>query len=95
MAHFHGIAHRLLRMHYSEAKLPQNFQVIDSDDQFRMIKRLLKSLNLDDKTYPPRQVQSYINGNKDEGLRPKHIDSYGDPYEQKTVRIVQELPRSV
>jgi len=84
---FHGIAHRLLRMHYSEAKLPQNFQVIDSDDQFRMIKRLLKSLNLDDKTYPPRQVQSYINGNKDEGLRPKHIDSYGDPYEQKLCEL--------
>jgi len=79
---FHGIAHRLLRMHYTEAKLPQNFQVIDSDDQFRMIKRLLKSLNLDEKTYPPRQVQSYINGHKDEGLRPKHIDTYGDPYEQ-------------
>ena len=79
---FHGIAHRLLRMHYSEAKLPQNFQVIDSDDQFRMIKRLLKSLNLDEKTYPLRQVQSYINGHKDEGLRPKHIDNYGDPYEQ-------------
>jgi len=86
---FHGIAHRLLRMHYNEAKLPQNFQVIDSDDQFRMIKRLLKSLNLDDKTYPPRQVQSYINGNKDEGLRPKHIDSYGDPYEQKLRDLYQ------
>jgi len=79
---FHGIAHRLLRMHYTEAKLPQNFQVIDSDDQLRMLKRLLKTLNLDEKTYPPRQVQLYINGHKDEGLRPKHIDSYGDPYEQ-------------
>ena len=86
---FHGIAHRLLRMHYTEAKLPQNFQVIDSDDQFRMIKRLLKSLNLDEKTYPPRQVQSYINSHKDEGLRPKHIDSYGDPYEQKLRDLYQ------
>jgi DNA helicase-2/ATP-dependent DNA helicase PcrA len=86
---FHGIAHRLLRMHYTDAKLPQNFQVIDSDDQFKMIKRLLKSLNLDDKTYPPRQVQSYINNHKDEGLRPKHIDSYGDPYEQKLRDLYQ------
>lgn len=86
---FHGIAHRLLRMHYTEAKLPQNFQVIDSDDQFKMIKRLLKSLNLDEKTYPPRQVQSYINGHKDEGLRPKHIDTYGDPYEQTLQQLYQ------
>jgi len=86
---FHGIAHRLLRMHHSEVKLPENFQVIDSDDQFRMIKRILKSLNLDDKTYPPRQVQSYINGNKDEGLRPKHIETYGDPYETQLRTLYQ------
>ncbi|MGB0834190.1 MAG: DNA helicase II [Psychrobium sp.] len=86
---FHGIAHRLLRMHYQEAKLPQNFQVIDSDDQQRMVKRLLKSLNLDEKKYPPRQVISYINSHKDEGLRPKHIDSYGDPYEQRLKDLYQ------
>ncbi|MDP2562005.1 DNA helicase II [Psychrobium sp. 1_MG-2023] len=78
---FHGIAHRLLRMHYSEAKLPENFQVIDSDDQFKMLKRILKSMNLDEKSFPPRQVQSYINSHKDEGLRPKHIETYGDAYE--------------
>lgn len=86
---FHGIAHRLLRMHYSEAKLPENFQVIDSDDQFRMLKRILKTMNLDEKTYPPRQVQSYINNHKDEGLRPKHIETYGDPYETKLRELYQ------
>ncbi len=86
---FHGIAHRLLRMHYSEAKLPENFQVIDSDDQFRMLKRILKSMNLDEKTYPPRQVQSYINNHKDEGLRPKHIETYGDQYETKLRDLYQ------
>ncbi len=90
---FHGIAHRLLRMHHNEVKLPEAFQVIDSDDQLRMLKRLLKSLNLDDKSYPPRQVQSYINGHKDEGLRPKHIDTYGDAYEtqmRELYRMYQE-----
>jgi len=86
---FHGIAHRLLRMHHSEVKLPENFQVIDSDDQFRMLKRILKTMNLDEKTYPPRQVQSYINGHKDEGLRPKHIETYGDPFETKLRDLYQ------
>jgi len=78
---FHGIAHRLLRMHYSDVKLPENFQVIDSDDQLKMLKRLLKALNLDDKSFPPRQMQSYINSHKDEGLRPSHIETYGDSFE--------------
>ncbi|NRA60138.1 MAG: DNA helicase II [Psychrobium sp.] len=90
---FHGIAHRLLRMHHNEVKLPEAFQVIDSDDQLRMLKRLLKSLNLDDKSFPPRQVQSYINGHKDEGLRPKHIETYGDAYEtqmRELYRMYQE-----
>jgi len=78
---FHGIAHRLLRMHYADVKLPENFQVIDSDDQLKMLKRLLKAMNLDDKSFPPRQMQSYINSHKDEGLRPSHIDTYGDSFE--------------
>lgn len=86
---FHGIAHRLLRMHHNEVKLPENFQVIDSDDQFKMIKRILKSLNLDEKSYPPRQVQSYINGHKDEGLRPQHIETYGDQIETTLKNVYQ------
>lgn len=84
---FHGLAHRLLRLHYQDANLPQTFQIIDSDDQLRLIKRILKSLNLDDKKYPPRQAQSYINGKKDQGLRPKHIDTDGFPMEQTLLQI--------
>lgn len=86
---FHGLAHRLLRTHYQDANLPQNFQIIDSDDQLRLIKRILKSLNLDDKQYPPKQAQAYINGKKDQGLRPKHIESHGFPIEQTLRQIYQ------
>ena len=84
---FHGLAHRLLRAHHAKAKLPENFQIIDSDDQYRLIRRILKAMNLDEKHYPPRQIQWYINGNKDEGLRPQHIETHGD-HIQKTMREV-------
>ena len=83
MGTFHGLAHRLLRAHHAEAGLPENFQILDSDDQYRLIRRILKALNLDEKHWPPRQVQWYINGNKDEGLRPKHIDTHNDHTQQK------------
>lgn len=83
---FHGLAHRLLRAHYMDVGLPQNFQIIDSDDQQRLVKRLIKSLNLDDKRWPAKQAQWYINGKKDEGLRPEHIDTY-DPTEQTLKEI--------
>ena len=75
---FHGLAHRMLRRHWREAGLPQNFQIIDSDDQLRLIKRLLKNLEIDDSRWVPREVQYFINGQKDEGLRPKHLDDDGD-----------------
>ncbi|MBQ4889394.1 DNA helicase II [Shewanella sp. MMG014] len=84
---FHGLAHRLLRTHYQDANLPQSFQIIDSDDQLRLLKRILKSLNLDEKQYPPRQCQGYINGKKDQGLRPKHIDAGNFPIEQNLLNI--------
>ena len=87
---FHGIAHRLLRMHAAELGLPDAFQVLDSDDQFRMIKRLLKALNIDDSRWPPRQVQWFINGHKDEGRRAAHINPSLDPFEQKMVEIYKE-----
>lgn len=83
---FHGLAHRLLRAHYMDVGLPQSFQIIDSDDQQRLVKRLIKSLNLDDKRWPAKQAQWYINGKKDEGLRPEHIDTY-DPTEQTLKEI--------
>jgi len=87
---FHGIAHRLLRMHAQELGLPDAFQVLDSDDQFRMIKRLLKSMNVDDSRWPPRQVQWFINAQKDEGKRAKHIAPSSDHFEQKMLEIYAE-----
>ncbi|MFW1141358.1 DNA helicase II [Vibrio parahaemolyticus] len=76
---FHGICHRILRAHYLDAKLPEDFQIIDGDDQQRLLKRLIKAQNLDEKQWPARQVAWWINGKKDEGLRPAHIDAYHDP----------------
>jgi len=87
---FHGLAHRLLRAHWQDAGLPQGFQILDSDDQFRLIKRILKSLDIDDARWPPRQVQWFINGNKDEGRRAQHLDDGGDPFQRQMIRIYQE-----
>ncbi|MFZ2289835.1 MAG: DNA helicase II [Halopseudomonas yangmingensis] len=77
---FHGLAHRLLRAHWREAGLVEQFQILDSDDQQRLIKRLLRELGLDENQWAPRQVQWWINAQKDEGLRPKHIQAAGDLY---------------
>ncbi len=84
---FHGLAHRLLRAHHLDANLPADFQILDSEDQLRLLKRLIKAMNLDEKQWPARQAMWYINGKKDEGLRPKHIESYGNPVEQTWLRI--------
>ena len=84
---FHGIAHRLLRAHWKEADLPQQFQILDSDDQYRMIRRVLKALELDESRWVPRQIQGFINGRKDEGLRPQHVDAGSDPIRQQLVSI--------
>ncbi|MBO1255885.1 DNA helicase II [Alteromonas sp. 5E99-2] len=86
---FHGLAHRLLRSHAQEAGLPDNFQILDSDDQYRLVKRIIRSLNLDEKHWPPKQIQWYINGNKDEGLRPHQIDTHNDATQQKMCEIYQ------
>ena len=86
---FHGLAHRFLRAHWQDAKLPQSFQILDSDDQYRLVRRILRNLELDEAKWPPRQVQWYINGCKDEGLRPQHIDHHGDPYTKQMVRLYQ------
>jgi DNA helicase II / ATP-dependent DNA helicase PcrA len=71
---FHGLCHRLLRRHYREAKLPEQFHILDSDDQARVVKRVIASLNLDLEQWPFKQAQAFINGRKDEGLRPQHIN---------------------
>ncbi|CAM3985441.1 DNA helicase II [Vibrio aerogenes CECT 7868] len=86
---FHGICHRILRAHYMDAKLPEDFQIIDSEDQMRLIRRLIKAQNLDEKQWPARQVSWWINGKKDEGLRPKHIETYQDPVTATYLRIYQ------
>ncbi|STQ78209.1 DNA helicase II [Hafnia alvei] len=86
---FHGLAHRLLRAHHLDANLPQDFQILDSDDQLRLLKRIVKALNLDEKQWPPRQGMWYINNKKDDGLRPQHIESYGNPVEQTWLRVYQ------
>ncbi len=84
---FHGLAHRLLRRHAETAGLPETFQILDADDQYRLIRRLLKSLNLDEGRWPPRQVQWYINGQKDEGRRPKAIVETGDPFQHQMLQL--------
>ncbi len=84
---FHGLSHRLLRRHYQEAKLPQGFQILDSDDQLRMIKRIMRGMELDEKLWPAKQSQYYINNRKDEGVRPQHIEAKGDPTTRQLVEI--------
>jgi DNA helicase II / ATP-dependent DNA helicase PcrA len=84
---FHGLAHRLLRAHWKEANLPQAFQVLDSDDQQRMVKRVLRNLELDESRWIPKTITGFINARKDEGLRPQHIHSGGDPVQQQLLRI--------
>ena len=84
---FHGIAHRLLRMHYQEAGLPQNFQIMDSDDQLRLVKRILKSLDLPEDRWPPKSITGFINSQKEEGLRPGALQDSGDFSFRQLVRI--------
>ena len=86
---FHGIAHRLLRMHWQEAGLPENFQILDSDDQHRMIRRLIKEEGLDEAQWPARQAQWYINARKDEGQRPHVIEHMQNPVTIQWLRIYE------
>jgi len=86
---FHGLAHRLLRLHWREAGLPQTFTVLDSEDQLRLIRRLLKSMELDENRYVPREVQWFINARKDEGLRAAHLDAGDDPNRRVFIRIYE------
>ncbi|MDP2575754.1 DNA helicase II [Vibrio penaeicida] len=84
---FHGICHRILRAHYLDAKLPEDFQILDSEDQQRLLRRLIKAMNLDEKQWPARQAAWWINAKKDEGLRPNHIDCYQDPITKTNLQI--------
>ncbi|PCJ22426.1 MAG: DNA helicase II [SAR86 cluster bacterium] len=84
---FHGLAHRLLRMHWAEAGLIEDFQILDGDDQLRLIKRINRSLHIDDDKWPARQCQGYINSQKDEGLRVANIDHFEDDYTKTMLKI--------
>ncbi|MEO8010002.1 MAG: ATP-dependent DNA helicase [Dokdonella sp.] len=76
---FHGIAHRLLRRHWREAGLPETFQILDADDQQRLVKRTIQGLGIDDARFPPRQATWFINSAKDEGRRPAAMEAGGNP----------------
>lgn len=85
---FHGLCNRLLRAHHRDAGLPATFQILDSQDQLSAVKRLLKILNWDDEKFPPRQLQSFINGAKEQGLRAADIDD-SDGYNKKFIEFYQ------
>ncbi len=84
---FHGICNRMLRLHASEAGLNPTFQILDSDDQFRLIRRTIREMQLDEGEFPPRQVQGFINARKDDGVRPDHIEHHGNPLTEQMVEI--------
>jgi DNA helicase-2/ATP-dependent DNA helicase PcrA len=75
---FHGLCNRMLRAHYRDAGLPQLFQILDSADQLAAVKRLLKSLNVDDEKFPPRELCWFINAQKEAGLRPAAVEAWDD-----------------
>ena len=85
---FHGLCNRLLRTHFRDAALPQTFQILDSQDQLSMVKRLLKAANVDDEKYPPKEVVYFINNAKDQGLRAHEVEAF-DPIERKMVELYE------
>lgn len=84
---FHGVAHRMLRMHWKEAGLPQNFQILDADDQVRLVKRIIKNLDLPDDQWPAKTVAGWINAQKEEARRPQHMQDQGDYTQRQFVRV--------
>ncbi len=89
---FHGLCNRMLRAHHREANLPQTFQILDSADQLGVIKRVMKVLNVDDEKYPPREMQYFISGSKEQGLRAQEVEAY-DSYTRRKVEIFDEYDR--
>jgi DNA helicase II / ATP-dependent DNA helicase PcrA len=86
---FHGLCNRLLRSHHREANLPQTFQILDNADQLASIKRLMKAMNVDDEKYPPREVQSFINVNKEQGARAQDVETF-DAHTRRKAEIYAE-----
>ncbi len=89
---FHGLCNRLLRAHHRESGLPSTFQILDTADQLSAIKRVMKAMNVDDEKFVPKQVQGYINGCKEEGLRAHAVDAY-DAHSQKLREIYEEYDK--
>ncbi len=84
---FHGLAHRLLRRHWQEAGLAHSFQILDSEDQQRLIRRMLKNLDLDESNWVPQEIQWFINQQKDDGIRPEHLDDRNDHNRRQLIRF--------
>lgn len=87
MGTFHGLSHRLIRSHWQEAGLPQAFEIMDSDDQLRLVKRVLKDLGLDESYWPPRQVQWFINSHKEEGIRATTLAAAEDEQQRQLQNV--------
>ena len=86
---FHGLSHRLLRIHWREAGLTEGFQIMDSEDQQRMIRRMLRSLELDENVWVPKEIQWFINAQKDEGLRPKDLRDEGNAGRRQMIDLYE------
>ena len=84
---FHGLAHRLLRTHYEKAGLTSGFQILDAQDQFRIVKRLMKENNIDESKFPVRKVQWFINQQKDEGVRAQDVDAGYNFFIKKSLEV--------
>ena len=91
---FHGLAHRLLRIHWRDAGLPEGFQIMDSDDQLRMIRRLIRTLELDENEWVPKEVQWFINAQKDEGLRPADLRDEGNAGRRQMIDLYARYEKS-
>ena len=87
MGTFHGLSHRLLRQHWQEADLPQSFEIMDSEDQLRLVKRVLKDLGLDESYWPPKQVQWFINSHKEEGIRAANMAPSHDEQQRQLQNV--------
>ncbi len=90
---FHGLSHRLLRIHWREAGLKEGFQIMDAEDQLRMIRRMLRGLELDENVWVPKEVQWFINAQKDEGLRPKDVRDEGNAGRRQMIELYSRYER--
>jgi len=84
---FHGLSHRMLRRHWREARLPQSFQILDDDDQQRLVRKVIREQKLDEQRWVPREVQNFINSSKDDGRRSKNLADRNDPTRQQLIRL--------